>query len=355
MSGERDSSIFFGTLADVGRRIDCARTVIVTDPMVRRLHGADFPPCRMIEVERGEAAKTLASAEKLYDSFLALGVDRAWTALAIGGGSISDLAGFAASTWLRGIDFGFSPTTLLAMLDASIGGKNGVDFRGRKNLVGTFTKPRFVNFDVSLLGTLPDEDFASGMAEAIKHGIIEGEPHFRFLEERCASRPAMGLATLEELVRRSVDFKTEVAGRDERESGERRKLNLGHTIGHAIEAVTGLSHGRAVAAGLGAALRFSVARHGGDPAMEARVAAFLAGWGLPASIRAAADLAGQADGLTDVMADGSAFRKAVAGALAADKKRISSDILFALPVRIGEVRIVPISLTALCDFVMEAP
>jgi 3-dehydroquinate synthase len=352
MKHSYESRIVFGPLPGAAAEIEPARTVIVTDPEVRRLHGASFPPCRVIEVPRGEAAKNLAALEALYGSFLELGLDRGSTVLAVGGGSITDLSGFAASTWMRGIDFGFAPTTLLSMIDASIGGKNGIDFRGYKNLVGNFNKPRFIRFDVSLLSTLSDPDFASGMSEVAKHAILEGDAHFRFIERNAESRAGLLPADLEELVRKSVEFKAAIAARDEREAGERMKLNLGHTIGHAVEAATGLTHGQAVAAGLGSALRLSVSRYGGDPEMESRVLAWLGGWGLPTTIAGAAAAAKAAGRAVE---DGPAFRERVAEALGADKKRKGDDLHFVLPMAMGRIRVLPITVDALRDFVRAAP
>lgn len=381
-----ESRFAFGPLGDAIGDIDPARAVIVTDAEIRRLHGTSFPPCPIIEVERGEAAKSLASAERLYGAFLDLGLDRGSTVLAIGGGSVTDLAGFAASTWMRGVDFGFAPTTLLSMVDASTGGKNGVDFRGIKNLVGTINRPRFVRFDVSLLFTLPERDFASGMAEAIKHGVIEGGEHFAFLE-RCVppangvvapgamgdtaksaigAAAALGLEALSGLVERSVRFKSGVTLRDEREGGERRLLNLGHTIGHAIEATTGIAHGEAVACGLASAFRLAIARGEGDEAAMGRVLSLLGTWGLPTSIAAAAGMAAgrvappaeeeRTTGRDAMPAmDGPGLRERIARTMAADKKRIGGEIAFALPRAIGDVRIVPIALRDLEDFVREAP
>jgi 3-dehydroquinate synthase len=224
------------------------RTIIVADSLTRGFIPPAFSSCPVVVVPRGEAAKTLAGLESLYSAFLDAGVDRDWTVVAIGGGSVSDLAGFAASTWLRGIDFGFVPTTLLAMVDASIGGKNGVDFGGYKNLVGTINRPRFILCDTAVLGSLPAEALSSGLAEMVKHGIIEGAGHLEALEAVCSS----GLpqpASLTDLIRRSAQLKTSIAGADEREKGQRMKLNLGHTIGHAVEALTGLPHGHCVAVG----------------------------------------------------------------------------------------------------------
>jgi 3-dehydroquinate synthase len=367
--GERGSvsRIAFGALAGLGSAIDPAKSVVVTDRLIRRVHGASFPSCPVIEVERGEAAKNLASLEALYGRFLELGLGRDATIVAIGGGAVSDLAGFAASTWLRGVDFGFVPTTLLAMVDASVGGKNGVDFRGMKNLVGSFSQPRFVRVDVSLLATLHDIEFASGLAEVIKHAVIAGGSYFELVEavaeaasaaegsrersERSERSPALrrpGPDALERIVAGSIEIKASVVTRDEREAGERRKLNLGHSVGHGVEAATGLPHGHSVAAGLGTACRLAL-RMGRLTAADCdRITRLLDACGLPSSLAAAAALARSGRSEAEL-------RSAMAAAMAADKKRVGEEILMAIPEAIGSVAIEAVALSDLQAFVMEAP
>jgi 3-dehydroquinate synthase len=340
------------------------RTVIVADSLTKGFTPPAFSTCPVALVPRGEAAKTLAGLESLYSAFLDAGVDRDWTVVAIGGGSISDLAGFAASTWLRGIDFGFVPTTLLAMVDASIGGKNGVDFGGYKNLVGTINRPRFILCDTAVLESLPEEALSSGLAEMVKHAVIEGSGHLEALEAVCSSglpRPA----SLTDLVRRSAQLKTAIAGADEREQGQRMKLNLGHTIGHAVEALTGLPHGHCVAVGTVAAFRLA-----GNSDTE-RVSRLLATIGLPVSLeqarlaateaagKTAGSGAGAADqsgtGLSTALKDPVAFREALVGALKADKKKRGQAILFALPLAIGRVEIQRVELDDIAATIREAP
>jgi 3-dehydroquinate synthase len=343
----RESRISFGALAGLRESIDPGKTVVVTDRLVRRIHGQSFPDCPIIEVERGEAAKSLASLEGLYGAFMDNSLGRDGLVLAIGGGALSDLAGFAASTWLRGVDFGFAPSTLLAMVDASVGGKNGVDFRGVKNLVGCFAQPRFVKLDVSLLSTLPDLEFSSGMAEVVKHAVLAGGAYFELVERESArdGRPDAGV--LERIVAGSAELKAGVVERDERESGERRKLNLGHTVGHGVEAAMGLPHGHSVAAGLATACRLALRMGRLDPADCDRITRLLEGWALPSSIAAAAALA--------AVPDGPKLRQAVAAAIPSDKKRLGASILMALPEAIGEVAIEAVDMASLQAFVMEAP
>jgi 3-dehydroquinate synthase len=382
------SRIAFGPLAGMGELLDPAKTVIVTDRLIHRIHGESFPPCPVIEVERGEAAKTLVSLETLYGRFLDLGLGRDSTVLAVGGGSITDLAGFAASTWLRGIAFGFAPTTLLAMVDASVGGKNGVDFRGFKNLVGSFAQPRFVRIDIGFLATLSDTEFASGMAEVVKHAVIAGGAYFDLVRTAVSDSGgdagrALRASTemLERIVAGSVEIKAGVVARDERESGERRKLNLGHSVGHGIEAVTGLPHGHCVAAGLGTVCRLAARMGSLDGADCDRITRLLSACGLPASIGEVGALlaAGAAGGPSGgdsggpasnapsgrihgrpgasrprFSADGPELRGAIAAAIPTDKKVIGSDILLALPEAIGSVAIEALPLADLQAFVMEA-
>jgi 3-dehydroquinate synthase len=354
------------------------RTIIVADSLTRGFIPSAFSSCPVALVPRGEAAKTLAGLESLYSAFLDAGVDRDWTVVAIGGGSVSDLAGFAASTWLRGIDFGFVPTTLLAMVDASIGGKNGVDFGGYKNLVGTINRPRFILCDTAVLDGLPMEALSSGLAEMVKHAVIDSPGHFAALEAVCAPglpRPA----SLTELVRRSAELKTGIAGADEREKGQRMKLNLGHTIGHAVESLTGLPHGHCVAVGTVAAFRlaaridamYSGAKEpitgntgGGD---AGRVQRLLSAIGLPVSLEQARLAAGEAAGsgpgmpnqsgtaLSTALNDPAAFREAVIGALKADKKKRGQAILFALPLAIGRVEIQRVEMDEVAACIREAP
>jgi 3-dehydroquinate synthase len=359
-AGGSISRIAFGPLSELGRTLDPAKSVIVTDVEIRRLHGDSFPPCPVVQVDRGEAAKSLSSLEALYGRFLELGLGRDATVVAIGGGAVSDLAGFAASTWLRGVNFGFAPTTLLAMVDASVGGKNGVDFRGVKNLIGSFAQPRFVQMDLALLVTLSDVELASGMAEAVKHAVIAGDSYFELIEgiaseavsdgapsdgSRKPRRPSID--ALERIVAGSVEIKAGIVARDEREAGERRKLNLGHSVGHGIEAATGLPHGHSVAAGLGTACRLAE-RLGRLPGADReRITRLLDAFGLPSSIGGAAALT--PDG------DGAALRSAIAAAIPADKKRLGPDILMAIPETIGSIAIEAIPLAELQAFVMEAP
>jgi len=350
VSGERsNSTIRFAPVAVLRTLADSDRTVVVADELTRGFVPPGFARERIVEVPRGEAAKNLATLAAVYARFLELGVSRDWTILGVGGGSVSDLAGFAASTWMRGIDFGFVPTTLLAMVDASVGGKNGIDYRGYKNLVGTFSQPRFVLVDPALLSSLPDYDLACGLVEAIKHGVIDGDEHLSSIESIVSGSGNIDRGALAPVIRRSIELKAAVATADEHEQGDRRKLNLGHTIGHGVEAVTGLAHGASVAAGLASACILATER-GGSRACADRVIGLLERLGLPAGLEAARQASVEAKNLSPAH-----FRDAVASAMGADKKRQGTDVLFAVPMDAGDVRIEPIPLAFLREFTGRAP
>ncbi len=268
-----------GGLAAFGQRaVSCLgrspRAVIVTNPTVDPLYGPTIASsaaeagikATITHVGDGEQFKTLDSIAGLYADFLAAGLTRSDVVLALGGGVVGDMAGFAAATYLRGIDFIQIPTTLLAMVDASVGGKTGVDLPQGKNLVGAFKQPRAVLIDPQVLATLPAEELASGMAEVIKHGLIGDPDLFDTLERR----PPDDLAAL---VHRALAVKVAIVEQDTYERGPRALLNLGHTFGHALELLSDyrLGHGQAVALGLIAATRMSARLDLCSPSLIARV------------------------------------------------------------------------------------
>lgn len=342
------------------------RAIVVADPEALRLHGAlldrVLPGIPRAVAPRGEEAKSLAALEALYGAFLDAGLDRSSTVIAFGGGTVSDLAGFAAATWLRGVAFESLPTTLLAMVDASVGGKTGIDFRGRKNLIGAFSQPRRVLADVAFLDTLSDTEFASGMAEVLKHALLAGGDYAALVEGLCGRRPRAaepgGREALEAIVAGSVAFKAGVVSRDEREAGERRLLNLGHSIGHGLELELGIPHGHAVAAGLCSAARLAAARGAMDGATLSRLLALVGAWDLPVSVAAAIELGARAGGgpgqprAADPDA-AQAARRRVGAALGADKKREAGLIRFILPREFGRAEVVELPLAELAAFVME--
>lgn len=270
-----DVHIGSGLLARTGyllrERTVGRKAVIVTHPIVDALYGRDVRAgleengftVDCAYVREGERSKSLSVARSLYDHLAARGVERDCPLLALGGGVVGDLAGFVAATYMRGIPFVQVPTTLLAQVDASIGGKVAVNHPAGKNLVGTFYQPLFVAADLGALRSLPDAEFREGMAEAVKCATIGDRTLFSYLEQHAESILMRRHEHLEYLVRRCARFKARLVEQDERDSGVRMLLNFGHTIGHALESLEGfrrLRHGQAVSLGMVAAARLAAAR-----------------------------------------------------------------------------------------------
>ena len=291
------------------------RVMLVTDENVVRMHGDKMNDLDKIVLQAGESAKTIRSVERIYDALLDHDVDRSSLIVGVGGGTVSDVAGFAASTFMRGIPFGFVPTTLLAQVDASIGGKNGINFRGFKNMIGTVRQPEFCMIDLSLLKTLPADQLISGMAEIIKCGAILNNKLFEYVEENHPGIISMDERSLAYAVSETISAKISVVGRDEMDNGERMKLNFGHTVGHAIEKVTGLPHGYSIAIGMVAESRLA-AHNGVLPSGDVlRIEGLLKRMGLPTRSEASG---------TDVLE-----------AISKDKKSSGDSINIALPEKIG--------------------
>jgi 3-dehydroquinate synthase len=214
----------------------------------------------VVELPAGEAAKSVEVASRGWDALLAAGLDRGSTVVALGGGAVGDLAGFVAATYMRGVNFVQLPTTLLAQVDASIGGKTAIDHPRAKNLVGAFHQPRLVLVDPVTLTTLPEREFRSGLAEVVKHGVVLDADYFADLETCRGALLARDIETLTRVVAGSCRLKANVVERDEQEAELRAVLNYGHTIGHAVEAVTGYArwtHGEAVSLGMAAEARLA--------------------------------------------------------------------------------------------------
>lgn len=231
--------------------------VIVTDDNVRKLYGERFPAIPVFSLTPGEQSKKLEVIEYLAGKLLDAGVDRSGFILAIGGGVVSDIAGFLASVYMRGIRCGCISTTLLSMVDASTGGKNGVNLGSNKNMLGTIRQPEFVICDPVMLKTLPEKEYLSGLAEMIKTAVIGDRELFGLIETNYDQILARNSELLSLLVAKSVKFKGEVVSKDERETGLRRILNFGHTFGHAVEMQKLVKHGFAVALGMELATDFS--------------------------------------------------------------------------------------------------
>ncbi|MFH1784916.1 MAG: 3-dehydroquinate synthase [Candidatus Micrarchaeota archaeon] len=234
------------------------KTTIITDSNVRRFHADKLDGFEVIEINPGEENKTLETVKKVYKKLLDSEIDRSSLLVGVGGGIVCDVTGFVASTYLRGIQFGFVPTTLLAQVDASIGGKNGVNLEGYKNLVGVINQPNFCICDFDVLKTLPLIELRCGFAEVIKQAAIGDSSLFSYLETNNEKALSLHRTTIEKIVHDSINVKLSIVKKDELEKGERMKLNFGHTIGHAIEKTTKIPHGEAVAIGMVAATNLSL-------------------------------------------------------------------------------------------------
>ena len=299
--GERSYPIRIrpGSLVDLGDalvgELEGTRAVVVTSARVAELHygalatgmaRAHIVLERLI-VPDGERAKSLRVASRVYDQLVELGVTRDTVLIGLGGGATCDLAGFVASTYLRGLPLVQVPTTLLAQVDASVGGKTGVNHRQGKNLIGTFYQPRIVWIDPDVLATLPARERRAGLAEVVKAAAIWDADFFKWLEENLDAMLNLEREALHAAVARACEIKAEVVGLDEREAGLRALLNFGHTIGHAVELAGGLRrvrHGEAVAIGMAFAARLSERRGLAPAGTAARLVGLLERAGLPTAL-----------------------------------------------------------------------
>ncbi len=333
---ERVSHIFVGeSLERLPAYLPEERVIIISDENVLRHHGRMFPSREVIRIGQGENVKTLETVAEIFDRLTALEADRSVFLLGIGGGIVCDITGFVASTYLRGVRFAYCPTTLLSQVDASVGGKTGVNFRGYKNMVGVFNQPEFVLCDPGLLSSLPERELACGFAEVVKHAAIADKDYFDFLEREHRRAFTLEPQVMEQVVYDSVAIKAAVVSRDEKEKGERRKLNFGHTFGHAVEKNTGLAHGEAVSVGMMLAARISVNMGMLSKADVRRLERLLMVFGLPVSV----DL--QDAGIMD--------------AISRDKKRIGDLIHFVLLEALGRAVVMPMPISKLCSYLSETP
>ncbi|MCP3927325.1 MAG: 3-dehydroquinate synthase [Desulfobacterales bacterium] len=304
-----DSSIFVGeSLDNLSKYIGDRNSVIITDEKVSKLYGDRFPHSPVIQIGTGEKIKTMDTVLYILRKMVQCSCDRSTILIGIGGGIVTDIAGFAASLFMRGISFGFVSTTLLAQVDASCGGKNGVNLDGFKNMIGVFNQPEFVICDTSLLSTLPDREISCGFAEIIKHAAIFDSAMFKFLSENYKDALSLDKDIVDKLVYDSVVIKSNIVNQDETEQGVRKKLNFGHTYGHAIEKITDYNHGEAISIGMVIAAKASGISEAED------LSNLLQKYNLPVNI-------GKNIQITD--------------ALSKDKKRKSSTIDFVFLSKIG--------------------
>lgn len=311
--------------------VPAEQTIILTDENIFARHKKKFKGWKTIVIKAGEPHKNQSTVDHIIEQLIETGADRKTTLIGVGGGVITDITGYVAGIFLRGITFGFVPTSILAMVDASVGGKNGVDVGLYKNMVGLIRQPSFILFDYSLLKTLPKEEWINGFAEIIKHAAIKDAAMFKILEAARLTTFQKDTQAIAKLVQRNVLIKTKVVINDEFESGERKLLNFGHTLGHAIENLYQIPHGHAISIGMGVACRISEKLTGfkeGD-----RVNRLLKQYGLPPQFE---------------------FDKERAfDILLKDKKKAGQQMSFILLKKVGKAEIKLISLEDLHTLIQE--
>ncbi len=278
-SAKKVSYYFDAEFTRLTKLVDKNNAVLITDENIYACHTKKFAGWKTIKIRAGEGGKRQSTVDSIIDQLIELKADRKTVLVGVGGGVVTDITGFVASIYMRGVKFGFAPTTVLGMVDASIGGKNGIDVGVYKNMVGTIRQPEFLLYDVSFLNTLPESEWVNGFAEIIKHASIKNEKLFAELEKNKLAFYQKNKEALSKLIKTNATIKSEIVKKDEFEHGERKLLNFGHTIGHAIENVYELSHGHAISIGMVAACILS--EQFTNFKQTARVIGLLSKYGLP--------------------------------------------------------------------------
>ncbi len=326
-SENKKSEIVFGQYDIISQKVEIPDDAIfITDDNLAKIYEGFLNDKKLIVIEHGDKNKNLSTMDSIYEQLIGLKADRKSFIVGFGGGMVTDIAGFAASTFMRGIGFGFIPTSLLAMVDASIGGKNGVNHHRFKNMIGTFNQPEFVLIDSSFLKTLPEEEFVSGMGEALKHFLINDKKQFySFLNNPKAYLNKDYVP--DEFLFNQAKVKVDIVNKDVKESGERKKLNFGHTFGHAIEKLSGIKHGYAVSTGMviAAKISYKLGLLSTNEVNDIIVA--LKSAGLPTETHISKD--------------------SIIDAMHKDKKRAGDRIDFIALESIGKAKIIPMKITGL--------
>jgi 3-dehydroquinate synthase len=303
--------------------VDKKATILITDENVYEAHQNKFKNWDTIILKAGEEFKSQATVDSIIGQLIDFKADRQTTLVGVGGGVITDLTGFVASIYMRGIPFGFIPTTVLALVDASIGGKNGVDVGPYKNMVGVIRQPSFILHDLNLLKSLPVKEWSNGFAEIIKHACILDAGMFKLLENASLDLFQKKSATLADLIRQNALIKIRIVQHDEFEKNKRKLLNFGHTLGHALETQYELMHGEAISIGMVVACKISEQLKGFKE--SGRVTNVLSNYNLPVKV--------------------SFNGEKVFNVLSMDKKRVKQELHFVLLQKIGKAVIHPIPLT----------
>lgn len=328
-SGKQVQYYFGETVSRLDQYADVSRTILIVDDQVDHFHGDKLKGWRKIVVPGNETSKDLRVFEQVVNQLINLEADRKTMLIGIGGGVVTDLTGFVASVYMRGIKYGFVPTTLLSQVDAAIGGKNGVNFGLYKNMIGVIRQPEFLLFDPEILETLSEEEWHNGFAEIIKYACICDVELFEYLDENKEKALLHDRDIISFLVERSARIKSLIVQEDEFENGQRRLLNFGHTVGHAVEKLEGIAHGQAVAKGMVVAADLSCQIMGLPVEEKQRIVELIRQYHLPIHIN------------TDSASIAHHFRM--------DKKREGQHIHFILLKNIGEAFVKPIALDDLAQ------
>ncbi|MEO6456003.1 MAG: 3-dehydroquinate synthase [Ginsengibacter sp.] len=327
VSSKKVTCYFDADLSHLEDLVSKDNAVIITDEHVYSGHSQKLDGWKTILIKPGEQYKQQATVEHLISQLIELKADRQTFIIGIGGGVVTDITGYVASVYMRGVKFGFVPTTILAMTDAALGGKNGVDVGLYKNLAGTINQPEFLLYDYSFLSTLPAEQWVNGFAEIIKHACIKDEKLFSYLEENSIDFFKASPQKTDLLIKTNVAIKYNIVTNDEYETGDRKLLNFGHTLGHAIENIYTLPHGHAVSIGIAAACTISEQLNNFPTSQTARIISLLKRYNLPVNIKFDKDKIWEM--------------------LLLDKKKAKGSMNFILLNKIGEAIIKPIPLEQL--------
>lgn len=305
------------------------QAVIITDENVFAKHKTKFKGWHCIVIPAGEQNKNQSTIDVVINKLIDFGADRQTVLVGIGGGVVTDVTGFVAGIYMRGLKFGFIPTSILGMVDAAIGGKNGIDVGLYKNMVGLIRQPSFVLFDYAFLRTLPNAEWINGFAEVIKHACIKDPKLFSILEQHSIAYFKKDTSALAALIKHNVLIKTKIVVNDEFETGERKILNFGHTVGHSIENLYRIPHGHAISIGMGVACKLSANK--GNFKDDNRVLKLLKLYGLPPYFEFDA--------------------KAVFNIIMKDKKKEKTTIQFIILKKIGQASILPIDVVAFSEWI----
>lgn len=328
-SAKTVSCYFDGDFSYLKQLTDKKDVILITDENIYQTHAQKFKNWKTIVIKAGENSKKQSTVNDIIEQLILLEADKESFIVGIGGGVVTDITGYVASIYMRGLSFAFVPTTILAMADAAIGGKNGIDVGVYKNLIGLIQQPEFLLFDFSFLSTLPQEEWINGFAEIIKHACIKDAHLFEQLESSGLENFKNNQAALNELIQQSISIKTNIVVNDEKETGERKLLNFGHTFGHAIENIYQLPHGHAVSIGMTMAAAISEKRHYLIPGDRERLVRLIQQYGLPTDIEF--------------------HKEKVMEIIKMDKKRRKETIDFILLNGIGKALIEPIPIDQLDD------